>query len=225
VDDTVIYMRTPVGTTVARDSSTALPRAMRTLLLAVDGRTRVASYRMILSHLGDVGLLLQGLENAGYIARTTGSNTRVAAPTVNVAPATPTRSSIAQDLRSLAAMTSLQTTTEQSRPESIPVKNYDVLAKINEVQSHFTQFPSTLSGHQRNPQSVVRTANLNKAKSLMTDFLITHLPQVAMEVGLSIDRIDSVDELQRSLEDYSQLIAKLGRVSAEHLHSVRALLK
>jgi hypothetical protein len=59
----------------------------------------------------------------------------------------------------------------------------------------------------------------------MTDFLMRHLPDVAMEVSLSIDRIDSFDELERSLPDYSQLVARLGRVSVDHLRQVKSLIQ
>ncbi|MGL4229763.1 MAG: hypothetical protein ACRDAM_10160 [Casimicrobium sp.] len=224
MDDSIIYVRTPVGTQVARDASKEMPRGMRTLLLAVDGRTRVASYRMILSHLGDVGMLFEGLENAGYIARTDGVNTRVAPPTPAATPRPATQASAVQrDLQSLAAMTSFQPTHQPAAAGEPSIKNFDVLAKINEAQSHFTQGPNTLSN--RGSHQVVRTANLNKAKSLMTDFLMRHLPDVAMEVSLSIDRIESFDELERSMPDYSQLVAKLGRVSVDHLREVRALIQ
>jgi hypothetical protein len=141
MDDAVIFARTPVGTSVARDSAAALPRAMRTLLLAVDGRTRVASYRMILNHLGDVGLLLEGLENAGYIARTVGSQTRIATQPTS-AMSTPRAASIAQDLQALATLTTIQGSTLQSTSaQQQTPKNYDVLAKIQEAQAHFSAFP------------------------------------------------------------------------------------
>ncbi len=220
IDDSIIFMRTPHGTQVARDLAREMPRAMRTLLLAVDGRTRLASYRMILSHLGDVGMLFEGLENAGYIARVTAANTRVANTVASVPPRS-TPSSIQNDLRTLAATMPFESTQQPSVPGESSIKNYDILAKINEAQSHFSKSPPTLSG--RAGPSYLNTAKLNRAKSLMTDFLLSHLPDVAMEVSLSIDRIDSFDELERSLPDYSQMIAKLGRVSVDHLREIRLL--
>ncbi len=222
MDDNVIFMRTPVGTQVARDPATSLPRAMRTLLLSVDGRTRVSSYRMILSHLGDVALLFEGLENAGYIARTDGVQTRVASPAP--APA-PRPTNIAAELQSLAAATAFHPSQTPSVMGSPPTKNFEVLAKINEVQAHFTQNPPSLMGRSSAFNPTLRAANLNRAKSMMTDFLMQHLPAVAMEVSLSIDRIDTAEELSRALDDYAQLVAKLGRVSVEHLRDVRALIQ
>jgi hypothetical protein len=221
MEDNIIYMRTPVGTQVARDPAASLPRAMRTLLLSVDGRTRVSSYRMILSHLGDVALLFEGLENAGYIARTDGVQTRVAPPP----PPAPRPANIAAQLQSLAAATGFHPSQEPSVMGSPPTKNFEVLAKINEVQAQFTQNPPSLSGRTSAFNPTLRAANLNRAKGMMTDFLMQHLPAVAMEVSLSIDRIDTAEELSRALDDYAQLVAKLGRVSVEHLRDVRALIQ
>jgi hypothetical protein len=221
MDDNIIFMRTPVGTQVARDPTASLPRAMRTLLLSVDGRTRVSSYRMILSHLGDVALLFEGLENAGYIARTDGVQTRVAPPP----PPAPRPANIAAQLQSLAAETGFHPNTPPSVMGTPPTKNFEVLAKINEAQAHFTQNPPSLSGRTSAFNPTLRAANLNRAKGMMTDFLMQHLPAVAMEVSLSIDRIDTAEELSRALDDYAQLVAKLGRVSVEHLRDVRALIQ
>jgi hypothetical protein len=204
---------------VARDPAIALPRAMRTLLLSVDGRTPVASYRKILSHLGDVTLLFEGLENAGYIGRTDGLNTRVA-PT-SVRPVTPIQH---QDLRSMSALSQFPPTVNPTTQDVSTSKNFEVLAKIQEAQSHFSHNPPSLSQQFRSSSAVVRASNLNAAKSAMTDFLMQHLPDVAMEVSLSLDRIENFDELERSLADYSQLVARLGRVSVDHLRQVRALM-
>jgi hypothetical protein len=219
MDDLTVFARTPTGTQIARDPAIALPRAMRTLLLSVDGRTPVGSYRKILSHLGDVTLLFEGLENAGYIGRTDGVNTRVA--TTAIRQAAPVQH---QDLRSLAALSQFPPTVNPSQADVTPSKNFEVLAKIQEAQSHFTQNPPNLSQQFHSTSAVVRTANLNAAKSAMTDFLMQHLPDVAMEVSLSLDRIENFDELERSLTDYSQLVARLGRVSVEHLRHVRTLM-
>jgi hypothetical protein len=218
MDDTTIFARTPSGTQVARDTSIPLPRAMRTLLLSVDGRTPVASYRKILSHLGDVTLLFEGLENAGYIGRTDGVNTRVAPSATRTAPQIQH-----QDLRSLSALSQFPPTVNPQQEISTG-KNFDVLAKIQEAQSHFTHNPPSLSQQFRSTSAVVRASNLNAAKSAMTDFLMQHLPDVAMEVSLSLDRIENFDELERSLPDYSQLVARLGRVSVDHLRHVRTLM-
>jgi hypothetical protein len=225
MDDTTIFVRTTVGTQIARDPNVSLPRAMRTLLLSVDGRTRVLSYRKILSHLGDVDLLFEGLENAGYIARTDGANTRLSTVSAPPPPARPAaNASLINDLRSLSKMTGFQPTINPSTTNPPSTKNFEVLAKIQEVQAHFTQNTPTLSPRVGASSQAVRLANLNAAKSLMTDFLMQHLPEVAMEVSLSIDRIETFDDLERNLPDYSQLVAKLGRTSVEHLRQVRSFI-
>ncbi len=236
MDDTVIYARTQIGTKLARDSGHEIPRPMRTLLLAVDGKTKVATYRSLLRHLGDVRVLFEGLENAGYIGRVSDPGTRAAPP----AP-TSTANSIQSELRDLAAVTGFQPTAMHppnfepnlgtapagqsmfARSSAESERNFDVLAKIQEAQSHFT--PTVQSQYGRAPSADPRQQLLlNRAKSLMTDFLMQHFPDVAMEVGLSIDRISTAEELNRSLGDYSMLIAPVGRIGAEHLREVRSLI-
>lgn len=236
MDDSIIYARTQIGTKLARDSGHEIPRPMRTLLLAVDGKTRVATYRNLLRHLGDVRVLFEGLENAGYIARVSDPGTRAA-----LTASAPSTNSIQSELRDLAALTGFQPTSlhpatfepnlsmnavSQSVSAPTPTtseRNFDVLAKIQEAQSHFTSTTHSQYGRASSGDPRQQLA-LNRAKSLMTDFLMQHFPDVAMEVGLSIDRISTAQELERSLSDYSILIAPIGRIGAEHLREVRSLI-
>jgi hypothetical protein len=245
MDDSIIYARTGLGTLVARDPASELPRSLRTLLLAVDGRTKVISYRTMLTHLGDIPTLLQALERAGYVAVTgaqtarqiagnmstqtgvitaspnppTHAPTLLRGPASAPAPASPNTLSASQ-FEARVASTMAHTQTKQSTS--------DLVSRIQELQTQFTQRPPTTqigySGPGSGSAAIIQNARLNSAKELMTDFLLRHLPDVAVEVSISIDRLSTLSALEANLADYSQLIAPLGRTSAEHLKQLRSLI-
>jgi hypothetical protein len=247
MNDSIIYARTGIGTMVARDPASELPRSLRTLLLAVDGRTKVVSYRTMLTHLGDIPTLLQALERAGYIAATGAQSARQIAGSMStqagVITATANPSTHAGTLlRDLtpppapappapATFSSSHLETRPAGPfaptQSKPPTN-DLVSRIQELQTQFTQRPPTTqigySGPGSGSASIIQNARLNSAKELMTDFLLRHLPDVAVEVSISIDRLNTLSALEANLTDYSQLIAPLGRTSAEHLKQLRSLI-
>jgi hypothetical protein len=62
-----IYSRTIRGHAAALNADSALPRKLRTLLIAIDGKTSTDIYVSTLSAFGDVEALLQSLHEAGFI--------------------------------------------------------------------------------------------------------------------------------------------------------------
>jgi hypothetical protein len=62
-----IYSRTIRGHAAALNADSALPRKLRTLLIAIDGKTTTDTYVNTLSAFGDVEALLQSLFEAGFI--------------------------------------------------------------------------------------------------------------------------------------------------------------
>jgi hypothetical protein len=247
MDDSTIFARTGLGTQMARDASAELPRALRTLLLTIDGRTPLRSYRTMLTHLGDVPSLVQALEESGYIARTGSQTARQISGTM---PNTQIgfRNSQADLRNTLSAGSPLDSPRTMSGPPSQfgqfgqlarganTVGNRatqpDLVSRIEQLQSQMPMAAPTIRpaaintrmGPGSGSASVIQNANLNKAKELMTDFLMKNMPEVAIEVSISIDRLNTLSEMQGNLTDYSQLIAPLGRAGSEHLKELRALI-
>ena len=62
-----IYIRTTAGNEAALNPNSALPRKLRTLLISIDGRTRLGTYVNSLSSFGDVEALIQSLLQADLI--------------------------------------------------------------------------------------------------------------------------------------------------------------
>jgi hypothetical protein len=255
MDDNTVYARTGLGTQVARDPASELPRSLRTLLLSIDGRTKVRSYRTMLTHLGDIPTLLQALEGAGYVAATGAQTARQIAGTMATQTGVITATNNPQSQpRSAPQLQPQWQQTAQPRdplpsaqgPNTLSPSQFearvasnaaysqpkqstsDLVTRIQELQTQFTQRPTSIPIGQSGPGSgsatIIQTARLNSAKALMTDFLLRNLPDVAVEVSISIDRINTLSALESNLADYSQLIAPLGRISAEHLKQLRTLI-
>lgn len=65
---------------------------------------------------------------------------------------------------------------------------------------------------------------LRNAISLMSDFVTTHLPDESIEIVLTLEGLDSVEQVLASLHDYKVMIAPAGSAVAPHLDELRALL-
>jgi hypothetical protein len=239
VDETTVFTKTLLGGQVARDGTIPMPRSMRTLLITVDGRTTLGTFQRMLTHLGDLSLLFEALEVAGYVEQVqTFREPRRAAPSAQTRSASSSglaRQNGVDDRHSPPSM--FPPTAFPSAGSSSQSQNTSLLERIDNA------WPSTLMNAQssqglatrmRGPStnmvmgtmsSAIQTANLNAAKSLMTDFLLKHMPDVAMEVSLQLDRVESISALESSLKDYTHLVSQLGSTGVQHINSVRKLIQ
>lgn len=69
-----IYVRTAKGHASARAAETTLPRIVKTLLIAVDGRTSVGMFQQLLTNFGDIPALFSALESGGFVERAAPAN-------------------------------------------------------------------------------------------------------------------------------------------------------
>jgi hypothetical protein len=68
----LIYKRTHAGTLMAHHVDSPLPRKLRTLLIAIDGKSTVKTYVNSLTSFGDVEALLDSLRASGLIEDASG---------------------------------------------------------------------------------------------------------------------------------------------------------
>jgi hypothetical protein len=78
--------------------------------------------------------------------------------------------------------------------------------------------------HTASPQAVSTFANIEKVKTLMTDFVLTHFPADAMELTLAVDQIRTMDDMISSLAQYENIAVKAGKAGQAHLQSIKGLL-
>ncbi len=62
-----IYEKTEIGRAVITDATNPLPRKLKSLLVAIDGRTPIEQYIKNLSAFGDVESMFNSLVQTGYI--------------------------------------------------------------------------------------------------------------------------------------------------------------
>jgi hypothetical protein len=66
--------------------------------------------------------------------------------------------------------------------------------------------------------------SLQNAIASMTDFVMLHLPDQALEIVLALEHLNSATELEASLPGYESEIRHLGSAATHHLSQVRQLL-
>jgi hypothetical protein len=230
-----VFTRSSLGNSAARAPQADLPRMVKTLLIAVDGRTSVAMFQKLLPNFGDVSALFEALEAGGYIERLGGVTVRAAGdpvprPALRVVPAA-TAATAAEpprpDIDTSRWFESTQRFTESThrQSENAPASGWRGSPPPSSLQAtdpaRAPLFNAGLSGHR---STVTEVARVREARTLMSDFLFANLPDVAMEAVLALERLETTEQILRNIPEYQRLIAATGRKGAEHLSAVRNIL-
>jgi hypothetical protein len=238
--DAVVYQRTIRGNAVTRDPNADMPRMMKTLLMAVDGKTSVAMFQKLLPNFGDVGALLLALQANGLVeparaaAGTPPADNRARAPLRVVSDAKPQATPLVREpqaqnarFRDTVALSSNSTLSashfeadaawRSSTGRNSSLQNNDGSA----FDPYKTALPTNLSGARH---TVVEGARVREARSRMTNFLFQYRADVALEASLSLEKLETTEQMLVNLDEYKRLIASAGRVAVDHLAEVRRIL-
>lgn len=222
-----IYTRTALGNEVALNRESPLPRKLRTLLIAIDGITRLSTYTNTLSSFGDVEALLESLLQAGLI--------RVL-PESAPAGASAGNDSSAKLFSSPPhpgwSNTEPGGSSQNSRSNAPNSRSSSGMGEpVNELLS-WSKFQSQPQAAPRAPSFAPASSRaaptahyqLRGAIALMSDFVSSHLPADALEVVLALESLSSVEEVLGSLKGYESLIAPVGEPARKHLAELRTLM-
>jgi hypothetical protein len=218
--DAIVYERTAKGMAASRDPASALPRMMKTLLMAVDGKTSVAMFQQLLPNFGDVAALFDALQANGLVAPRDAAKPAARAPLRVVAM---------RDTPPLAERAA-RTPSAAAPPQRAPETGWRSTAAAPSTlqQSDGAAFdpyralvPNTLSGTR---SAIAESSRVRDARSEMTNFLFQYRPDVAMEVTLTLERLETTEQMLRNLDDYKRLVASAGRAAVDHLAHVRRIL-
>lgn len=227
-----VFMRTTRGHQAARAPDADLPRMVKTLLIAVDGRTSVRMFQRLLPNFGDVSALFDALEGGGYIVAA-GSAAPASAPAPNASraslrvvvpvPAANARGDSRASSREFESTQHfLDTKVSGARHASAPPGPFGQRNRLDiEIDARLPAGNAPLSGHR---SAVTETSRVREARTLMSDFLFANLPDVAMEAVLALERLETTEQIVSNLGEYQRLIASCGRKSGEHLAEVRKVL-
>lgn len=213
-----VYVRTPRGNDAARSADSDLPRMMKTLLIAVDGRTSVQMFQRLLPNFGDVGALLEALLGGGYISATQSAPAPPsAAPPARPRVVAPSPAESRQPSRWFESTQHFSDTT-LARPtrSGASLREVDVM-----IDTYAPPRGVPLSGHR---SAVTEASRVREARTLMSDFLFANLPAVAMEAVLALERLETTEQIVSNLTEYQRLVASCGRKGAEHVSAVRNVL-
>jgi hypothetical protein len=222
---TLVPVRTIAGDKALKSPESSMPRKLRALLSAVDNRAQTQVYVATLTAFGDVTSMFDALEEIGMVRFVADRNAGV-----DVSRHTP-QQALSEDksLEELLRMPVAEPTPvyqapqptferrQQAGPSPAPVFKP---APAASPASAFQQFNQSSSSQQ----SMAIGQAVEKAKTLMTDFVMNNFAADAMELTLAIDQIRTYDDLVGSLTQYEAIAAKTGKTGLAHIQAIKGLL-
>lgn len=213
-----VYVRTAAGNEAALNPNSALPRKLRTLLISVDGRTRLGTYVSSLSSFGDVEALIQSLLQAGLIQETDaqdGSSSNASDDPNNGFDG--------------ATHASWRTTDAGNTPwQGATVRGTQTPVDDLSSWSKFQQPPSAPAASYSPPPARANTTTahyqLRNAIGLMSDFVSQHMPMESLELVLTLEGLTSVEQVVASLKGYETMTAHLGEPARKHMAELRRVM-
>lgn len=226
-----IYRRTPAGAAAVLDPRSTLPRKMRTLLIAIDGQTHESTYASGLSSFGDVPMLLRSLLNTGLLEVVSqaqfsdagqphqslgtadggfsGSDAEAFRNEPNGVSAPGPWARLGNAFRSPKL--------QSPPPESLEASGWAALqeALASRDRPLFSAAGSAPTVGQHHLREVI---------SLMSDFVMTYLPEQSLALVLVLEDIKSIEQAIASLQGYEALISPVGEPARRHLAELRRAL-
>jgi hypothetical protein len=187
----MLYAKTAEGHFAAYNPDSPLPRKLKQVLMAVNGKADSAMINHMLSAYGDVPSLLSSLEMAGLIVRVLDGEKRNSGST----PERPDLSSVAPSAWRAAAAKASSFNAWESTQFAMDSAEVD----------------AQLWGGKAPPELT----------NAMSDFVLTHLPRHATALLSLIDGIASPQDLQHALAQYEPVALLAGEAGERHLAYVR----
>ncbi len=189
-----LYVRTPAGRVAAFSTRTPLAAPLRTLLVAVDGKTATPVLEVRLMALGSVAHLLVELESAGLIMVRPEPQT----PAVNIqAHAAPIGGLIFQNDPVAAAHPNTSDDNARYRELMRSERVAKPPARLDKLSPHITD--------------------------AMATFIQAHMPDVAHSVLTQLETLHTQAQLQVLLPSYEAMVKMVGSVGYQHWDEIQAL--
>ncbi len=239
---TIVFERTPAGAVAIRTAGDAVPRQLRTLLLAIDGRSPVSQYVPFLTALAPLSEKFAQLEVMGFARRrTAAADGGALAPSSHTPlpplPLSPPATAAPQEGRQTQQVTEAelrdfasQLPAASSPPPATPVSN----DFANELQafarrSRFDDTVDDTSTPARTEAPVPKVAApLQPALANLLARMQAYLSDVAgmegLPVALMLEQITSLTQLRKELPSYAELVASYGGNPTDHINTLTGLL-
>ncbi len=189
-----LYVRTPAGRAAAFSTGTPLTAALRTLLVAVDGKTATNVLEMRLMALGSVAHLLVELESAGLIM-------------VRPEPQKPAVNTQAHD----------------APIGGLIFQNNPVAAAHPNTSDDNARYRELMRS-ERVVQPPARSEKLAPhITDAMATFIQTHMPDMAHSVLTQLETLHTQAQLQDLLPSYEAMVKMVGSVGYQHWDEIQAM--
>jgi hypothetical protein len=240
----VVFERTPEGATKVSSSSSSdtLPRALRSVLLAVDGRSSVARYEPFLTSLMPLDEKFAALEQLGLLRRKGGAGadpvglTRSAfepeAAEVPLSDTAPTGSTpdfepdFESELQALSRqMGVISDNSARMTGQSPSPDSWDDMASFERLAN---QAAATVTAPKHSPGPAVAgaTTALEDLLADMEAFLSQAVGLDGLPVAIMVAQISSIEQLRLELPSYGELLRSygLGAPTEAHISSLETQL-
>ena len=237
----IVFERTPEGAAQVNSSSNTLPQALRSVLLAVDGRSSVARYEPFLPALMPLDEKFAALEQLGLLRRT-GSDTAgrvgltrpaLATETAEVgvpdtAPAAPT-SDFESELQALSRQLGVIPDNAARRADQGgPSGLWDGMASWADLVNNATP-TATLGAPLPRPEPLVPARAAIRLEDLLAEmeaFLSEAIGLDGLPVAIMVAQISSIEQLRLEVPSYCELMRSygLGAPTEAHIASLETQL-
>ena len=237
---TVVFERTPAGAAAIKVSGDAVPRQLRTLLLAIDGRSPVSQYVSFLTALAPLSEKFAQLETMGFASRKGSASAPDTAPTAAATLTERELMELAQTLRRTAPATlpagsapstaldlfeaQLQALAQQTAPFGDPTTASQVSAYAPAARPAAAHPPAPPTS---TPALVARTdrPQLRDLLNEMQAYLSQAAGMEGLPVAVMLEQITSLAQLRAELPSYGELVSSYGGNASDHLRKLAALLE
>ena len=237
----IVFERTPEGAAQVNSSSNTLPQALRSVLLAVDGRSSVARYEPFLPALMPLDEKFAALEQLGLLRRT-GSDTAgrvgltrpaLAPETAEVgvpdtAPAAPT-SDFESELQALSRQLGVIPDNSARRAgQGEPSGLWDGMASWADLVNNATS-TATSTAPLPEPEPLVPARAAIRLEDLLAEmeaFLSEAIGLDGLPVAIMVAQISSIEQLRLEVPSYCELMRSygLGAPTEAHIASLETQL-
>lgn len=230
---TIVFERTMAGTDAIRAAGDTIPRQLRTLLLAIDGRSPVSQYVPFLTVLAPLSEKFAQLETMGLARRRAPvAGTHMFAPPSPAAPAEaqnipPPPQVTEAELREFARQVPNPLVSPQPAPDPGNFASaLQVLAKRPHVQGTLdnrqSMAPAQASAFT---EATVSYSALTSLLAHMQAYLSQAAGMEGLPVALMLEQITSLAQLRRELPSYAELVTSYGGNPEAHLKTLTGLLE
>ena len=236
---TIVFERTPAGAVAIKAAGDAVPRQLRTLLLAIYGRSPVSQYVPFLTALAPLSEKFAQLEVMGFTRRRTPTaDGGVLAPSpytpLPPLPLSPAAAAVPQEGRQAQQVTEAELRDFASQPPTAfspllatPVTND--FANDLQALARRSGFNDTVDSAARFRAPVAKGAAPSQpALANMLALMQAYLSDVAgmegLPIALMLEQITSLAQLRRELPSYAELVASFKGDCTAHIKTLTGLL-